>query len=93
MARKAHAERARRKIKVWRRSSRAHSLRFWGPKQCSLSWPNQGFGASCYIKKEIMSFFSFSFLFFDFQIRISFSLYSKDEYQNSQEMVFQKIFL
>ncbi|KAI3772884.1 hypothetical protein L6452_04078 [Arctium lappa] len=33
---------------VWRRSSRAHSLRFLGPKQCSLSWPNQGFGASCY---------------------------------------------
>ncbi|KAL0277938.1 UNVERIFIED_CONTAM: NADH-ubiquinone oxidoreductase chain 2 [Sesamum radiatum] len=33
---------------VWRRSSRAHSLRFLGPKQCSLSSPNQGFGASCY---------------------------------------------
>ncbi|WOG81087.1 hypothetical protein DCAR_0100232 [Daucus carota subsp. sativus] len=44
MAREAHAKRARIK-KVWRRSSRAHSLRFLGPKQCSLSWPNQGFGA------------------------------------------------
>uniref|UniRef100_A0A6N2L9J8 Uncharacterized protein n=1 Tax=Salix viminalis TaxID=40686 RepID=A0A6N2L9J8_SALVM len=33
---------------VWGRSSRAHSLRFLGPKQCSLSWSNQGFGASCY---------------------------------------------
>ncbi|CAN8222003.1 unnamed protein product [Cochlearia groenlandica] len=33
---------------VWRRSSRAHSLRILGPKQCSLSWPNKGFGASCY---------------------------------------------
>ncbi|CAI9089813.1 OLC1v1024453C1 [Oldenlandia corymbosa var. corymbosa] len=33
---------------VWRRSSRAHSLHFLGPKQCSLSWPNQGLGASCY---------------------------------------------
>ncbi|CAI9115420.1 OLC1v1016320C1 [Oldenlandia corymbosa var. corymbosa] len=33
---------------VWRRSSQAHSLRFLGPKQCSLSWPDQGLGASCY---------------------------------------------
>lgn len=37
---------------VWRRSSRAHSLRFLGPKQCSVSWPNQGFGASCYATKK-----------------------------------------
>ncbi|WMV24501.1 hypothetical protein MTR67_017886 [Solanum verrucosum] len=33
---------------VWRRNSRAHSIRFLGLKHCSLSWPNQGFGASCY---------------------------------------------
>ncbi|CAN4121225.1 unnamed protein product [Withania somnifera] len=33
---------------VWRRSGRAYSLRFPGPKWCSLSRPNQGFGASCY---------------------------------------------
>ncbi|KAK7373335.1 hypothetical protein VNO80_06738 [Phaseolus coccineus] len=32
--RNAHGEKS-----VWRISSRAHSLRFLGPKQCSLSWP------------------------------------------------------
>jgi len=47
MAREAHAEGARRNKEVWRRSSRAHSLRFLGPKQCFVSWPNQGFGADC----------------------------------------------
>ena len=37
------------------RSSRAHSLRFLGPKQCFVSWPNQGFGADCkrYLNRKI----------------------------------------
>ncbi|KAL9426676.1 hypothetical protein AB3S75_033457 [Citrus x aurantiifolia] len=47
MAREAHAERAQRKISVEEKQpSSFPSLP--GPKQCSLSWPNQGFGASCY---------------------------------------------
>ncbi|KAJ6824472.1 hypothetical protein M6B38_381700 [Iris pallida] len=53
MAREAHAERARRtkeNKEVWRRSSFPNGrLCFLGPKQCFVSWPNQGFGASCYI--------------------------------------------
>lgn len=34
---------------------RAHSLRFLGPKQCFVSWPNQGFGADCkiYMNRKI----------------------------------------
>jgi len=38
-----HARRVRNghgEKEVWRRCSRAHSLRFLGPKQCSLSWSN-----------------------------------------------------
>ncbi|KAL8508117.1 hypothetical protein ACS0TY_018651 [Phlomoides rotata] len=40
--------------KVCRRSNRAHSLRFLGPKQCSLLYPNQGLGASCYATTKIL---------------------------------------
>ncbi|KAH0969373.1 hypothetical protein GBA52_028743 [Prunus armeniaca] len=49
MAREAHAERARRKKSVEeKKQPELIPFASWAQSSASLSWPNQGFGASCY---------------------------------------------